>query len=172
MYPGRATCEHAPVRRPEGRAWLYTAFVIALWAVILPGLLTRDGGGRFSLEWRSWPLVVAGAILLVGGTALVFYPARRLADAGAGLMGTRPGPTLVTDGVYGRVRNPVDIGATAIACTSWIALETELLWVVPAAALLHYTVGIGLYEDRRLLEAFGDEFTAYRRRVHKWIPGR
>ncbi|MFH1105478.1 MAG: hypothetical protein V1757_11140, partial [Actinomycetota bacterium] len=105
------------MRRPESRAWLYTAFVVALWAVILPGLLTRDGGGRFSLEWRSWPLVVAGAILLVGGTALVFYPARRLADAGAGLMGTRPGPALVTDGVYGRVRNPVDIGATAIACT-------------------------------------------------------
>jgi protein-S-isoprenylcysteine O-methyltransferase Ste14 len=162
----------ASVRRVELRAGVFAAFVVALWAVVLPAMLTRDPAGGFGFEWRSWPLVVAAATALVAGTGLVFYPAIRLAGAGAHLMGTRPGPALVTDGVYGRVRNPADIGSTVIAAASWMALATDLMWVVPAAAIVHYTVGIGLYEDRRLVEAFGDEFKDYRRRVPKWVPRR
>lgn len=167
MYPPRVTCEHGVVPHPGRRAWAYTAFVVALWAVMLPGVLVGDTSG---FHWRPWPLVAGAGVLLVAATALVFYPARRLAACGARLMVTRPGPTLITDGVYGRVRNPIDVATTVIAFTSWMAVEAELLWVVPAAALVHFTIGVGLYEDRRLVEAFGDEFSMYRRRVPKWFP--
>jgi len=159
----------APVAHAHTRAAAYTAFVVALWAVVLPGILVRDAGGLV-LDWRPWPLVVVAAVVLVASSALVMNAARRLASAGARLMSTRPGPDLVTDGVYARLRNPTDTATTAIAFSAWIAVDGGLLWVVPAAALLHFTLGIGLYEDRRLLEAFGDEFTAYRRRVPKWFP--
>ncbi|OFW65359.1 MAG: hypothetical protein A2Z12_07400 [Actinobacteria bacterium RBG_16_68_21] len=155
--------------RPESGAYRYTAFLVALWAVILPALLLRTDHG-FVVAWRPWPFVAAATVLLVAATAAVLYPARRLAAAGARMMGTRPGPRLVTDGVYGRVRNPIDIAATVIAFTPWIALRLELGWIVPVAAVVHYTVGIGLYEDRRLTEAFGDEFKEYRRLVRKWVP--
>jgi protein-S-isoprenylcysteine O-methyltransferase Ste14 len=77
---------------------------------------------------------------------------------------------LVTDGWYGRVRNPIDAGTTLMALWSLAAFDVVLMWVVPGAALINFTVGAGLYEDRRLFEEFGDEFTAYRRRVPKWIP--
>ena len=159
-----------PVKPPASRTWLYTAFVVALWAVVLPGMLVRDSHGHFDLAWRSWPLVVVAGTVLVVGTAAVFLSAGRLGGAGARLMGTTPGPTLVTDGVYARVRNPVDMGTTVISFTSWIALRSEMMWVIPMAAVLHFTLGIGLYEDRRLFEAFGDEFKEYRRRVRKWVP--
>jgi protein-S-isoprenylcysteine O-methyltransferase Ste14 len=78
----------------------------------------------------------------------------------------------VTDGVYGWVRNPIEMGTVVIAMSSVVALDLELGWVIPAAALVWAIGGIGPYEDRLLLEEFGEEFSTYRKAVRKWIPRR
>ena len=150
--------------------FLYTGVTVALWVVILPGVLIRDQQGVGGIPWRPLPLVIAAAAVLLAGTGLVHYPARQLAQRGIGLFGMTPGPVLVTDGWYRRVRNPIDVGTTLIALSPVAAFDVALMWVVPGAALINFTVGAGLYEDRRLFEGFGGEFTGYRRRVPKWIP--
>lgn len=148
----------------------YVIFTFALWMVVLPGVLVLDAGGR--PPWRG-PVGVSIAILIaVGGLRLIVAGSRRLARAGVQLFGVRPGPVLVTDDLYGRLRNPIDVGATLLAFASWLALDLALGWVVPAAALVSFVAGAGPYEDRLLLEEFEDEFRAYRRSVPKWWPRR
>jgi protein-S-isoprenylcysteine O-methyltransferase Ste14 len=147
----------------------YTLFVVALWGGVFPALLAQEADGT-GLPLRPWPLVVLGMALLFAGSVLVRFPAEELARRGIGLLLVRPGPVLVTDGWHGRIRNPMDVGVILIALASWTALDVGIMWVIPAAALVYYAVGIGPYEDRLLLEEFGDEFRDYRRRVRKWVP--
>lgn len=154
----------------EPRVYLYTGFVVAVWAVAFPALVVWGELGEFAPQWRALPFQIAAAAVLIIGVALVMHPARLLASTGARLMSATPGTRLVTEGAYSRVRNPMDVGATVIACAPWLAIETQLIWLVPVAAFFHYTLGIGILEDRWLLETFGDEFMDYRRRVRKWIP--
>jgi protein-S-isoprenylcysteine O-methyltransferase Ste14 len=154
------------VRRPAYP--IYVLFVGVLWGCALPGILILDAGG--SIPWRDAPLAVLGLLVIFLGLVVVAVAARRLGSAGIGLFGVRPGPVLVTDGVYARVRNPIDIGTVFIAFGQWIALGLELAWVIPAAALVSFVAGVGPYEDRLLVEEFGDTFRTYRKSVSKWWP--
>lgn len=148
----------------------YAVFTIALWAIALPAVLVMDQGDGLAL--RGAATVLPGVVSLAVGAAFVVAGSRTLAGRGVPLFGVTPGPVLVTDGWYGRIRNPIDLGSTLIAVGGWMVLAVDLMWVVPAAALVGFTVGSGLYEDRRLAEVFGDDFTAYRQRVPKWLPRR
>lgn len=149
----------------------YTVFTVALWGGVFPTVLAQEAQGR-GLPLRAWPLVVLGALLLLAGSALVRFPGEELARRGVGLVWVRPGPVLVTDGWHGRVRNPMDVGVILIALASWAALDVGIMWVIPAASLVYYAAGVGPYEDRLLLEEFGDDFRYYRREVPKWLPWR
>lgn len=147
----------------------YTVFVVALWGGVFPTVLAQEAPGA-GIPLRPWPLVAAAVLLLFGGSVLVRFPAEELARRGVGLLLVRPGPALVTDGWHGRIRNPMDVGVILIAVAAWLTVDVSITWVIPAAALVYYAAGVGPYEDRLLLEKFGDEFRAYKRGVPKWLP--
>ncbi|HUG74957.1 MAG TPA: methyltransferase [Acidimicrobiia bacterium] len=152
------------------RAGSYTVFVVGLWAVGLPAILARQPAGGFFLSWRGPVLVGFGVALVVAGALVVNRAATQLAGRGVGLFSVAPGPVLVTDGWYGRLRNPIDVGILLVALGAAVALDLSRVWIIPMAAVVNGVAGAGFYEDRRLLEAFGDEFRDYRDRVRKWIP--
>lgn len=154
------------------RALLHTAFVVGVWAGVAPTALARDDAGRLLLDLRPWPLVVVAGLTLLVGSALVFEPGKQLAAAGAHLFTTRPGPRLVTDRWYARIRNPQEVGTLLVAAAAPMALSALVTWVIPLAALAYTAVALGPYEERRLHEAFEEEWEAYRDRVPRWIPRR
>lgn len=160
------------MQRPDLAAGGYTFFTVALWAGALPAALLRDDAGVFRFDWRPVPLVVLGALALLAGTALVFAAGRQLSWAGVGLFGFRPGPALVTDGLYRVVRNPVHVGTTLLALAPALALGPRVMWMLPLVAAVWLVVGLEPLEDRRLLEAFGDDFRRYRAATRAWIPRR
>ena len=160
------------MQRSDLAAGGYTVFTVALWAGVLPAALLRDDAGVFRFDWRPVPLVVLGGLALVAGTALVFVAGRRLARAGVRLLGVRPGPVLVTAGPYRVVRNPVHVGTTLLALAPAVALGPRVMWMLPLVAAVWLVVGLEPLEDRRLLEAFGDDFRRYRASVWVWIPRR
>ena len=88
------------------------------------------------------------------------------------LLGVRPGPALVTDGLYRVIRNPVHVGTTLLALAPAVALGPRVMWMLPLVAAVWLVVGLEPLEDRRLLEAFGDDFRRYRASVWAWIPRR
>lgn len=158
------------MQRSDLKAAGFTLFHVALWAGLLPAALLRDEAGVFRLAWRPVPLLVLGGLVLLAGTALLYAAGRQLVQAGARLLGVRPGPTLVTDGCYGQVRNPQNIGTTLVALAPALALAPRMMWMLPLVAAVWLVVGLEPLEDRRLLEAFGDDFRAYRGRVRAWLP--
>jgi protein-S-isoprenylcysteine O-methyltransferase Ste14 len=153
------------------RAGGYTVFTVGLWAVGLPAILARQPSGGFVVSLRSPLLVGFGMALVVGGGWVVLRAAAQLASRGVGVFSVAPGPVLVTDRWYSRVRNPIDIAIVSIGIGVALAVDLPRVWIIPVAAVVNGAVGAGLYEDRRLLEAFGDEFREYRERVRKWVPG-
>ena len=145
----------------------YVLFTGLLWGVGLPAVLVADAG---EMVWRDPVIVTAGAFVGATGLTLVTMGARHLAARGIGLFGVRPGGDLVVDGPYAVVRNPVDIGTTLLAVAVWLVVGIELSWVIPVAALVSFVGAYGPYEDRLLLEEFGDDFKEYKATVRKWLP--
>lgn len=156
-----------PARTPASLA--YVVAVAGVWLLALPAALIADAGGS-ALPLRGPGVVVAGVGLAGAGIALVDRGGRTLSRAGIGLFTSAPGSELVTTGVYGRVRNPMEVGIVMVSLAPWLVVDVALMWVIPAATAVWVVAGVGPYEDRRLVEEFDEDFRAYRASVRKWVP--
>jgi protein-S-isoprenylcysteine O-methyltransferase Ste14 len=148
----------------------YVAFVLVLWAVVLPAMVLLGETGSVEPVWRPWPFVVLGGVALCAGAALVLAGGRTLSSARIGLFDTRPGPTLVVAGAYRYLRNPMDAGTVLVAAGPALALGLRQTWIVPVAAIVYFVAGYEPLEERRLLESFGEDYRRYRRNVPRWFP--
>ena len=121
--------------------------------------------------WFAWLLAIVTVAVAAASACLVNAAARRLGKQWALAARLVEDHTLIEDGPYRFVRNPIYTGmfgmllATGLAVTSWIPLL--------AAAILF---AIGTYiririEERLLRGAFGEQFDEYARRVAALIPG-
>ena len=78
--------------------------------------------------------------------------------------------TLVTDGIYAHVRNPI-YSAFLFICTGVLLLCANCyLLVLPPVFLLYLTVFIKLTEEKWLSEHYGKAFKDYCKRVNRCIP--
>lgn len=123
----------------------------------------------------SQPLELGLAVLIlaiaVASVWLVNAAARRLGKQWALAARLVEGHTLIQDGPYRLVRNPIYTGmlgmllATGLCLTQWLAL-------LLAIGLFAWGTSIRVRSEERLLrEAFGAEFEAYARKVPALIPG-
>jgi protein-S-isoprenylcysteine O-methyltransferase Ste14 len=112
---------------------------------------------------------VAG-IVAAGGVVLVLGPALALHRHGVPLVRVTPGPVLVTDGWYGRVRHPQHVGMLLLVLAPPIAMDDIWLWVVAVGAGAWLVAGREPLEERHLLEEFEDDFLEYRAAVPRWVP--
>jgi protein-S-isoprenylcysteine O-methyltransferase Ste14 len=136
------------------RTWLPVPLILALLVIPTPDRTP-------SLFWLGCGIVAAGELLRFWAVRHIGVISRTRSD--------RLGP-LVAAGPFARVRNPLYIGN--IALWSGIAVSAQLLWLVPAVALL-----LGLeyhaiirWEERLLETRLGDSYRAYATRVPRWIP--
>jgi len=77
---------------------------------------------------------------------------------------------LVVTGPYRYLRNPMDAGTVLVAAAPALTLGLRQTWIVPVAAIVWFVAGYEPLEERRLLEAFGDDYREYRRAVPRWFP--
>ncbi|MGA7850857.1 MAG: isoprenylcysteine carboxylmethyltransferase family protein [Terriglobales bacterium] len=120
------------------------------------------------VEWGLAALTVA---IAVASTWLVNAAARRLGKQWALAARLVEDHTLIQDGPYRFVRNPIYAGmfgmlvATGLAMTQWTPL-------LVASVLFIAGTYIRIRSEERLLrEAFGAEFEEYARNVPALIPG-
>ncbi len=77
---------------------------------------------------------------------------------------------LITDGVYGIVRNPVYSGAW-LACTGAVLMAKNLILLsVPVICWLYMTLFLINTEEKWLKELYGQEYISYCKRVNRCIP--
>lgn len=107
-------------------------------------------------------LLTAGAILLAGAGA------GRFRRAHTPVVPYRTPTTLVADGVFAKIRNPMyvgfylfSLGLALLFAADWVLVTTAGLAVV-----IHY--GVVRKEERFLEKLFGAPYADYRRRVRRY----
>lgn len=82
--------------------------------------------------------------------------------------GQRP-TALVTSGIFSFTRNPLYLALLLVLLS--LAVMVNSLWLVVSAGLLWLALHrvVVRAEERVIEQVFGEEYTAYRRRVRRWV---
>jgi protein-S-isoprenylcysteine O-methyltransferase Ste14 len=129
---------------------------------------SRVASGSPAVEWGLAVLTVAIAVASVW---LVNAAARRLGKQWALAARLVEGHTLIREGPYRFVRNPIYTGmfgmllATGLVARQWFPLLVAIVLFIPGTYIRIRS------EERLLRQAFGPEFEAYTRKVPALIPG-
>ncbi len=125
--------------------------------------------------WKFQPVSidirVFGVVLIGLGLIPVLESCARFVWKGFGTLAPiAPPQHLVVTGFYRHVRNPMFVGFIAIVMGQaylfgdpWLLAYAALVWLVT-----HLLIVVS--EEPILLRKFGDEYTAYRKHVPRWIP--
>ena len=118
------------------------------------------------------PAAFAAGAAFMALSVWVFY--RSHADLGRNWsisLEIRENHTLVTGGVYRRIRHPMYAAIYAYAIAQALLLAN---WVVGPASLVAFTLMFASRlgrEERMMVEKFGAEYERYRQRTKRLVPG-
>jgi protein-S-isoprenylcysteine O-methyltransferase Ste14 len=171
-YPHQRRARKTPVadrrQRLRERALMAISFS-GLFLVPLIYVLTDQP--RFS-DYTFHPVQAwLGAFVLVAGMSLLYRTHRDLGRAWSITLEIRDKHTLITRGIYEKLRHPMYASfwlwaiSQALLLPNWIA---GLSGLVGFGTLFFARVG---HEERMMLETFGDEYRAYMARTYRLIPG-
>jgi protein-S-isoprenylcysteine O-methyltransferase Ste14 len=143
---------------------LLSALVLACalqWPVPLGWIAEFDRGWRFG----------SGTFFVMAGLLTTSAGRRALLRHGTNINPSLPTTTLVTEGVFGLIRNPLYVGMSAALCGIALifALDWLLLLIVPSCVVLHFAVV--RREERYLERKFGEAYRRYKERVPRYLPG-
>jgi protein-S-isoprenylcysteine O-methyltransferase Ste14 len=110
----------------------------------------------------------AGIVIALLGFALAARSAQLLTGRGRPRRG--PQPAFVLAGPYLRTRNPLYAGLVLGLAGAALAAGSWLLALTAATAALVAHAQVVRLEEPRLEARFGDAYTAYLRRVPRWVP--
>ena len=141
--------------------------VCALWRPV-PGIVYAATGARW---WPGAAVQAAGVAITFRGSAAIdvldLAGVRQVRTAGEAHSPQHA--ALETTGVYGIVRHPIYLGWVLLVFGTPTMTATRLTFA--AVSTLYLAIAVP-WEERSLVEAFGAEYEAYRRRV-RWriVPG-
>ena len=122
------------------------------------------------VAWRGaafW--TVLGALLVLGGVALMAWAIVTMNRAAANVMPHRAATALVTHGPFARSRNPIYVADVMIVAGLGLAFGNAwmLLGALVLALLLRELAA--KREERHLAERFGAAWRDYSARVRRWV---
>ena len=164
----------ARARALRVRATLQVVLFTALLFFLLPTAVFAAAGSSWSdrLQRLGGPvdLIVLQLGLIVGIVAL--RAVTEFARHGGTPFPWDPPATLVRSGPYAYVANPMQISASILLLLTSIALADA--WFAAAVVVaIAFSAGVAEWNERdHLRQRFGDEWVAYRREVHDWLPRR
>jgi len=141
--------------------------------VLIPGLiLVFARSTRFGINaYLAAVQVPVGVAFCLLGLGLMAVTVRMLVITGRGTLAPwDPTSKLVTEGIYGRVRNPMIAGVLtvllgeAVLCGSLGVLIWAVLFFLTNTIYFHYS------EEKGLEKRFGREYLEYKRHVPMWLP--
>lgn len=143
---------------------LFTFLVPGTVAGWIPWTLVRDETAV------TGPVAWGSAALFLFGTAVYAWCVWDFATFGRGTPAPLDAPKkLVVRGLYRVTRNPMYVGVLSVVL-GWAALwQSTGIAVYAAAVATVFHVFILVYEEPKLQALFGDEYTAYRARVGRWL---
>jgi len=147
--------------------WVFIGFAgLAILLAFLPAYTDRKGICVIDGDTTRW---IGIAVCLVGGV-LRMWPVFVLGNRFSGLVAIQPGHTLVTTGIYSRIRNPSYLGLL-VGSLGWALTFRSEVGVLLAVLMLVPLVGRMNAEEKLLRAHFGAEYDAYCARTKRLIPG-
>ncbi len=148
-----------------------TLVVPGIFGVFHPGLTRYDELlGLPSLPLRTLWLAV-GLVLLLVGLGLMAISNRLLIRTGRGAAAFLLTGRLVSDGLYGRTRNPMSLGFyTACVGVGLIAGSTTVTLGVLLIIVPIHVINLKYFEECELELRYGQPYVEYKRRVPFLIP--
>jgi protein-S-isoprenylcysteine O-methyltransferase Ste14 len=155
------------VREDRSNRWVLMAIiVIGLAGGYLPAWSDRNGIWTIDGETTRW----IGVVLIVLGGTLRVAPVFVLGKRFSGLVAIQPGHTLVTDGLYSRIRHPSYLGLLVTALGWGLAFRSGV-GVLLAVLLVPPIIARIASEEALLHSTFGQRYDAYRAKTSRLIPG-
>lgn len=151
------------------RTLTYATLFIAFVLIYLPArVLMWAGVARpAAMGWLQISGMVLGSVGGVVALSCVFA----FAFIGKGTPAPFDPPRhLVIRGPYRFVRNPMYLGAAALAGAA-LFFRSAALAAFVALFLLITHVFVVFYEEPTLRRSFGNVYESYCQRVHRWLPG-
>ncbi len=150
----------------RGNRWVFIAFtVLALLLAYLPAYTDRKGILVIDGDATRW---LGVATSLVGGW-LRLWPVFVLGNRFSGLVAIQPGHTLVTTGIYSKIRNPSYLGLL-VGTLGWGLVFRSEIGIVITVLMVLPLLGRMNAEEKLLREHFGSEYDAYYSRTKRLIP--
>ncbi|HEX6711738.1 MAG TPA: isoprenylcysteine carboxylmethyltransferase family protein [Thermoleophilaceae bacterium] len=116
-------------------------------------------------------LVVAGAVLVVAGAAVLLHAFARFVFEGIGTPApVAPTDRLVVGGAYRYVRNPMYLAVGSVIAGQALLLGRPVLFAWLAIFALLVGAFVHVYEEPTLAARYGEPYDEYRRRVPRWLP--
>jgi len=112
--------------------------------------------------------VVLGAALMFAGFALIIPANLAFRSVGTNVEPWKPSVTLVVDGIFGWLRNPMYVGGTLFLVGLAILIASDWMLVVTAIfdVVIHF--GVVRREEHYLEAKFGDAYRNYMRSVPRY----
>jgi protein-S-isoprenylcysteine O-methyltransferase Ste14 len=171
-YPHQRRSRKTPVANRRDRMREQTLMAISYSGLfVIPLIYVLTDLFKFA-DYAFHPIQAwAGTLVLAAGMALLRRTHRDLGRAWSITLEIRDQHTLVTHGIYERLRHPMYAAfwlwaiSQALLLPNWIAGFSGLMGF---GTLFFARVG---YEERMMLETFGDDYRAYMARTYRLIPG-
>tara|TARA_R110002073_G_scaffold66384_2_gene165704 strand:+ start:3249 stop:3860 length:612 start_codon:yes stop_codon:yes gene_type:complete len=163
------------------RVGVLQAFVIAFYAEMYGFPLTIYFLARFfgvDLEWTDggnlWAQVfgtqIAHIVAMLAGYAIVFAGASLVVEGWRRIHAARREGTLVTSGIYSKIRHPQYTGLFVILFGEGIVHWPTILSVAALPIIVGIYALLARNEERDMQREFGDEYRNYALRVPMFIP--
>ena len=138
-------------------------FVISVTGMVLLWLLLPLGIAI------SWPVTLVGWPILVVGLAIPTWGAIRFGRVRTNLNTFGDPRRFVTDGLFRFTRNPMYLGLVIALLGLAIALGAFSPFVGPVVFFVAGDRWYIPFEERRMLEAFGDGYRDYVQTTRRWL---
>ena len=144
------------------------SFGVAVTAGLLSPVLAATG--RLPLRSRSTSMVWAGGAVAAGGIVLASLAQQTMGESWR--IGVDPAEQteLVTDGVFGAVRNPIFTAMIAVQAGTALMAPTWLSAAGVAALVTAVEVQTRLVEEPHLRRIHGEAYTGYAHRTGRFVP--
>jgi len=112
--------------------------------------------------------IVIGVVLIAASAAVTIPAMRGFRSAGTNVEPWKPSLALVTDGIFGWLRNPMYVGATLFLAGLSIMLASDWMLVMAVGFVLVVHFGVVKREERYLEAKFGEPYRQYMTKVPRY----